>query len=221
MTAWSFLDSFAAEALFGFWRTYSTLDQTITSEGRTNLPAPRRLMFTHTDDQKWRDYSKMNTFLCKSVFPSMSYEFASEFEDRVDSGRAYLYDRVVFTDRAASLRGAQFAVTWRTAAEAFTLEGSPYWWSPVRRNLLEFVGGTSEAVLSPHDLEVPVITYVSRQDWGRRMLIKEDHEVLVKELERLQKEYGYEVNIVSMDKLSRDEQIRLAARTTVSSVSAK
>lgn len=151
----------------------------------------------------------------------MSYEFASEFEDRVDSGRAYLYDRVVFTDRAASLRGAQFAVTWRTAAEAFTLEGSPYWWSPVRRNLLEFVGGTSEAVLSPHDLEVPVITYVSRQDWGRRMLIKEDHEVLVKELERLQKEYGYEVNIVSMDKLSRDEQIRLAARTTVSSVSAK
>lgn len=152
-------------------------------------------MFTHTDDQKWRDYSKMNTFLCKSVFPSMSYEFSGEFADRVDSGRAYLYDRVVFTDRAAALRGAQFAVTWRTAAEAFTLEGSPYWWSPVRRNLLEFVGGTSEAVLSPHDLERPVITYVSRQDWGRRMLIKEDHEVLVKELERLRDEHGYEVSL--------------------------
>jgi hypothetical protein len=150
-------------------------------------------MFTRTDDQKWRDYSHMNTFLCKSVFPSMSYEFAAEFQDRVNSGRAYLYDRVVFTDRAAALRGPHFATTWRTAAEAYSLPASPYWWSPVRRNLLEFVGEMSDAVLHPIDLETPVITYVSRQDWGRRMLIKEDHEVLVKELNRLHDEHGYEV----------------------------
>jgi hypothetical protein len=154
-------------------------------------------MFTHTDPTGWRDYSQMNTFLCKSIFPSMSYEYANEFQDRTAADRVYLYDRVVFTDRAAALRGPQFAVTWRTASEAFTLEGSPYWWSPVRRNLLEFVGGMSEAVLHPLDLETPVITYVSRQDWGRRMLIKEDHEVLVKELNRLHEEHGYEVGFSS------------------------
>jgi hypothetical protein len=117
-----------------------------------------------------------------------------------------------------------------------SLPGSPYWWSPVRKNLLEFVG-VPESSLHPSDLETPVITYVSRQDWGRRMLIKEDHEKLVNELNSLHEKYGYEVsewmksdrgkywftsvlplqvNIVSMDKLSRDEQIRLAARTTVS-----
>lgn len=146
----------------------------------------------------------------------MAYEFENDFQDRAESGRAFLYDRVVFADRAAALRGPQCAVTWRTASEAFTLGGSPYWWSPVRRNLLEFIGGTSEAVLKPVDLETPVITYVSRQEWGRRMLRKEDNDVLEKELMRLHDEHGYEVNIVSMDLLTRDEQIRLAARTTVS-----
>jgi hypothetical protein len=61
----------------------------------------------------------------------------------------------------------------------------------------------------------PVITYISRQDWGRRMLIREDHEKLVEELYNLRDNYGYEVNVVSMDKLSRVEQLQLAARTTV------
>lgn len=206
---------FAAELLFGMWRTYATLDQNIRSNGITRLPSPRRMMFTHTKALEWRDYSKMNTFLAKSVFPSMSYEFADEFEDRKEAGRGYVYDRVVFADRAAALRGAQFAHTWRTASEAFTLNGSPYWWSPVRRNLLEFVG-VPETTLHPSDSATPVITYVSRQEWGRRMLKKQDHEALVTALNELQQKHGYEVNIVSMDKLSRDEQIRLAARTTVS-----
>jgi hypothetical protein len=40
----------------------------------------------------------------------------------------------------------------------------------------------------------PVITYVSRQDWGRRMLIKEDHEGLVTELKKLEEKYGWEVS---------------------------
>jgi hypothetical protein len=64
----------------------------------------------------------------------------------------------------------------------------------------------------------PVITYISRQDWGRRMLIQEDHERLVEELYKLRDQYGYEVNVVSMDKLTRAEQIALAARTTVRAV---
>ncbi len=61
----------------------------------------------------------------------------------------------------------------------------------------------------------PVITYISRQDWGRRMLIQQDHDKLVEELYKLRDEYGYEVNVVSMDKLSPVEQLRLAGRTTV------
>ncbi len=150
-------------------------------------------MFSHADGPKWRDYSGMNTFLTKSIFPSMSYEYTQEFKDRTDAARAFVFDRLIFADRAAALRGPQFAHTWRTAAEAFTLPGSPYWWSPVRRNLLDFVGELPESVFAAGDVGTPVITYVSRQEWGRRMLRKEDHEVLVKELNLLKAKYGYEV----------------------------
>ena len=47
------------------------------------------------------------------------------------------------------------------------------------------------------------------------MLIQRDHEKLVEELNKLRDRYGYEVNVVSMDKLSPFEQLQPAGRTTV------
>lgn len=203
------------------------------------------MIFTHTPATKWNDYAKMNSFLLRAIFPSMSYEYKTDFVDRADTQRAFVMERVVFADRAAAFRGPHFQTTWRTAAEAHSMPGSKSWWAPVRRNLLEFVGGGDETftdvdelgldleTAEEEELEIEqglqvsrhravdersskhVITYVSRQEWGRRMLKKEDNEVLERELKELEKKHGYEVNIVSMDKMSRDEQIRLAARTTV------
>jgi hypothetical protein len=284
---------FAAELLFGIWRTYSSLDPSINAAGATQLPAPARVIFPFVNAGRWNDYAKMNSFLVRAIFPSISFEYRNDWNDRIDTERPFKFDRVVIADRAAAFRGPEFAKTWRTASEAATLGGSRYWWAPVRRNLLEFVGsgtkgkeeinladygvgiedydseeyGAKEvSVLDEDDIKdepiarrgkgkqappakkgaiarggdkrgkpgkrggaqkeraeaqkswtpsTPVITYVSRQDWGRRMLRKKDHEVLVKELENLEKKYGWEVNIVAMDKLTRDEQIRLAARTTI------
>ncbi|OCF34056.1 hypothetical protein I316_04403 [Kwoniella heveanensis BCC8398] len=211
---------FAAELLLGLWRTYASLDPTINAQGVTHLPSPSRMMMPHVGAGKWNDYAKMNSFLSRAIFPSMSYEYMNDFLDRADTARAFVFERVVFADRAAAFRGPEFGKTWRTASEAVTLPASKYWWSPVRKNLLEFVGGGSGDIeLSPGEIGLgmgkPVITYVSRQEWGRRMLKKEGHDSLVKELKELEKKYGWEVNIVSMDKLTRDEQIRLAARTTI------
>ncbi|WVR05900.1 hypothetical protein IAU60_002926 [Kwoniella sp. DSM 27419] len=253
---------FAAELLVGLWRTYASLDPTINAQGVTHLPSPSRMMMPNVGAGKWNDYAKMNSFLSRAIFPSMSYEYQTDFLDRTDTARAFVFERVVFADRAAAFRGPEFGKTWRTAAEAVTLPASKYWWSPVRKNLLEFVGGggngeldmagdvglgvgierpeagdnidlialeEEEGAMAEEKEEAleklriekqakmgkPVITYISRQDWGRRMLKKEGHESLVKELRELEKKYGWEVNIVSMDKLTRDEQIRLSARTTI------
>ena len=222
----SLIFSFAAELLVGLWRTYSSLDPSIAASGHTHLPSPSRMIFPHTAAGKWNDYAKMNSFLSRAIFPSMSYEYSNDFLDRTDTGRAFLFERVVFADRAAAFRGPEFQQTWRTASEAVTLHASRYWWAPLRRNLLEFVGGAGGASLTdeivgvgldeepnPSELDVealeaeegaiaaekeeehpvdkwthtgkPVITYVSRQTWGRRMLIKEDHDELVKELQAL------------------------------------
>ena len=253
--------SFAAELLVGLWRTYSSLDPTITPSGDTQLPPPSRMILPHVQAGKWNDYAKMNSFLSRAIFPSMSYEYENDFLDRADTARSFLFERVVFVDRAAAFRGEEFRKTWRTASEAMKIDASRYWWSPIRKNLIEFVGGAGgttemsgdvglgvgvEQDDTPSELDVveleeeegalaeemkerleelrkakqahsgkPVITYISRQEWGRRELLQRDHDELVKELNDLEKKYGWEVNVVSMDKIHRDEQIRLAARTTV------
>ena len=233
--------SFAAEMLVGLWRTYASLDPTITPAGITHLPSPSRMMMPHVPAGKWNDYAKMNSFLFRAIFPAMSFEYQNDFLDRTDTQRAFVFDRVVFADRAAAFRGPEFQRTWRTSSEAITLQASRYWWAPVRKNLLDFVGGVGEEGYKEYgqegwsvgmevepnpvdeedvealeaeeealkgatngrlkDVEVekgrkkgkPVVTYVSRQEWGRRMLIKEDHEEFVKELEELERKYGWEV----------------------------
>lgn len=96
-------------------------------------------------------------------------------------------------------------------AIANKIPASPNWWLPVRRNVLKFAGASSESILADPK---PVITYISRQGRGRS-LVQEDHDGLVEALKGLETRYGWEVNIAIMEKYSKLEQLRLAARTTV------
>ena len=202
----------SAELFFGLWRTYSILDPEITADGRTTLPPPRRIIMSHVPNGEWRDYAAMNQWVTRGAFPSVSLEYEEDWADRASMAHPFLLERAVFADRAAATNSPNFALTQRSNAELFKLSASPHWWSTIRNNLIEFAGGNAQA----HGGKV--ITYISRQEWGRRMLLPEDHDRLVKALQGLQDQHGYEVNIVSMDKLSRQEQFRLAGRTTVSPV---
>ncbi|CCM05354.1 uncharacterized protein FIBRA_07568 [Fibroporia radiculosa] len=207
----------SAELFFGFWRAYSSLDPSIPPTGETTLPAPRRMIFPSLDANNWRDYAAMNQWVLRSAFPSISMEFMNDWKERIIMGRTFVLDRVVLADRAAAMYGDNFLRTQRTAANAFALPGSVNWWSTIRNNVVGFAGlAEMGGAMSVQGVaRTPVITYISRQGWGRRMLIEEDHERLVRELYGLRDQYGYEVNIVSMDKLSRIEQFQLAGRTTI------
>jgi hypothetical protein len=207
------------------------------------------MVFPNVPAGKWNDYAKMNSFISRAIFPSMSFEYETDFADRVDTARAFVYERVVFADRAAAFRGPEFQQTWRTTSEAVTLKASRYWWTPIRKALLEFVGASPAATIdeimgvgheeaeTPEidlvaleeeegDLEEereqrlekqrlakqakigkPVITYVSRQEWGRRMLLPEGHDSLVKELKELEEKYGWEVSGVSLDDWWKADQV--------------
>ena len=200
--------------MFGFWRTYSSLDPSITSSGNTTLAPPRRLFFVHISADHWRDYASLNQWVLRGAFPSIALEFSGDWAVRKQTGRLFVFDRVILADRAAAMKGSNFLRTDRTASEPFALPGSVYWWNTVRGNVIEAAGLNRDTGYGTRS--TPVITYVSRQEWGRRMLIQKDHERLVAELYKLRDTYGYEVNVVSMDKLSRKEQFQLAARTTVS-----
>ncbi|KAI0674124.1 hypothetical protein C8Q78DRAFT_966787 [Trametes maxima] len=207
----------SAELFFGFWRTYSSLDPTIPPSGETTLPAPRRLIFPHIDAANWRDYAAMNQWVLRTAFPSISMEFMNDWKERVALGHPFVLDRVVLADRAAAMNGEMFLRTQRTAANAFSLPGSVNWWTTIRNNVVGFSTLDENAgAMSVGGVPTrPVITYISRQGWNRRMLIQADHDRLVQELYRLRDTYGYEVNVVEMDKLTRIEQFHLAARTTI------
>jgi hypothetical protein len=201
----------SAELFFGFWRTYSSLDPSISANGSSSLPALRRIWFAHADADHWRDYASMNQWVLRSAFPSVTAEYSADWQDRAELGRPIILDRVVFSDRSAAMRGETFQRTGRTASEAFALPGGVHWWNIIRDAVTKFSGLDDD-----FDKEsTPVITYISRQEWGRRTLIQEDHEKLVEELYKIRDKYGVEVNVVSMDKLSHAEQLTLAARTTI------
>ncbi|KAH9855649.1 hypothetical protein C2E23DRAFT_866735 [Lenzites betulinus] len=207
----------SAELFFGFWRTYSSLDPIIPPSGETSLPAPRRLIFSHLDAANWRDYAAMNQWVLRSSFPSITTEFMDDWKERAALGRVFVFDRVVLGDRAAAMNGEMYLRTQRTAANAFSLPGSVNWWTTIRNNVVGFssLDENAGAMSVAGVITKPVITYISRQGWNRRMLIQADHDRLVSELYRLRDTYGYEVNVVEMDKLTRIEQFSLAARTTI------
>ncbi|KAF8630885.1 hypothetical protein AX17_005243 [Amanita inopinata Kibby_2008] len=203
----------SAELWFGLWRTYSTLDTSITASGNTTLPAARRLLFNHLDAFHWRDYSSMNEWVVRSSFPGVTMEFIDDWRDRAEMNTAWVFDRVVVADRSAAMLAYNYARYQRTAAVPFALPGAVNWWMAIRDNVVQFTG--IDAMVGGGTMGMPVITYISRQSWGRRMLVPEHHEKLVKELRKLRETYGWEVNVIEAEKLSRVEQIRLAARTTI------
>ncbi|KAF9013356.1 hypothetical protein BDQ17DRAFT_1404874 [Cyathus striatus] len=172
--------------------------------GNTSLPAVRHLFFPRLDNFHWRDYASMNEWVVRSSFPGVTMEFVDDWRDRIEMGSAFVFDRVLVADRSA-------AMAYSSTSNG--LAGSVNWWMPIRNNVVMMAG--MEPQVGGGTTSTPVITYISRQEWGRRMLIQKDHEKLVEQLYKLRDEYGYEVNIVVAEHMSRVEQIRLAARTTI------
>jgi hypothetical protein len=159
--------------------------------------------------------------------------------------RAWHFDSVLLADRSAAFKGRICgSVNQRTASEAYEPmweQGKlkPGWWEPVRREVLRF-SGVEDAILdlgnriekrasendklkkvgqetlsTPFEMDEAVITYISRQG-ARRHLIPEDHDELVEALSELSARRGYELNIIQAENLTKDEQLEIMARTTVS-----
>lgn len=211
---------FTANIIFELWRTYTALGSTVTPNRYTALPAPARLLFRNVANTEWRDYANMNQWVMDGAFPSIGMGFEEDWTDRAAMHVPFVFDHIVISDRSARYEGDWSNNGWWSSTPASELRGVKDWWMPIRSSMLSFSGLEAEFITGPTlgerlDNSKLVITYVSRQGGGRRMLRPEDHETLVKELHMLRARHGYEVNIVSMEKLSRAEQMQLAGRTTI------
>ncbi|KAG8997402.1 hypothetical protein FRB94_007679 [Tulasnella sp. JGI-2019a] len=236
---------FVAETFFGLWMMFASMDPNINVRGNTILPAPARVMFPHHEDKEWRDYSKFNHWVLHGVFPALSTESAQDWEGRTSmttsTAKAFRFTNVVLADRSASMRGAICpGKTNRIASEAWEVVkdiNSQWWWEPVRRSALRFAGvdravmdlpvmwdgvwtGGRDVAADTRALSLAleampiVISYIVRSS-TRRSLVAEDHRNLVQSLRQLCDVKGWELNIVHAEQLSREEQVQLAAKTTV------
>lgn len=246
---------FAAELLLGVWRTYASLGRAFGPDGTTTLPAPARAWFIRHTEQTWRDKPRFNSAILWSAFPSMSVLYQDDWADikrSTSSGleKAYIFPRAILADRSAAFRGQHTASTSRTVASAMQVgDPGPWWWEPVRRQVLRFAGVQEDVLdislegygaVDPANLSTdpdlvkeltppareplsslkemgkqPLVTYISRQS-SRRRLTPDSHKDLVKALEAHSKANGWELMVVEAEKLSKEEQLQLAARTTVS-----
>ncbi|KIO18416.1 hypothetical protein M407DRAFT_31920 [Tulasnella calospora MUT 4182] len=229
---------FTAETLFSLWRAYSSLDLSISPYGETRLPQPRRFIAPHIPTSRWRDYANLNQYILHAAFPSTGVEFQGDWVDRAETLRPYFFDRIVLGDRIAARNAGSGKGRANTGKEgegidkavfqADKMPKSPHWWMPIRNNVVTFAAGEDADALVMAEKKKrqeysglttttpPVITYVTRQQWGKRMLRDSDHTALVDKLHELKRDNkDWEVNVVQLEELSREEQIRLAARTTV------
>ena len=206
-------------------------------------------------ENTWRDKPRFNSAILWSAFPSISVLYQDDWADikrSTSSGleKAYIFPRAILADRSAAFRGQNTASTSRTVASAIHVgDPGPWWWEPVRRQVLRFAGVEEDVLdislegygaVDPAKLSTdpdlvkeltppardplstlkgmgrrPLVTYISRQS-SRRRLTEESHKELVKALESHAKANDWELLVVEAEKMTKEEQLQLAARTTVS-----
>ncbi|KAK7033150.1 hypothetical protein R3P38DRAFT_2921039 [Favolaschia claudopus] len=203
----------------------------------TSVPFINRAIFIHSDVNGLRDAPGFNGYFLRAVFPSMTVEVSIDWIDRVNAttntkiDRAWHFPLVLFTDRSAAFRSPICgAYTQRTAAEAWMLMAKAgkidligNWWASIRDTLSRYAG--SAPTDDPPSATLPdsqniIITYINRQG-TRRHLRDEDNLALVAAIEQMverknrQGTKKWEFNNVHAERITLDEQIRFAAKTTI------
>ncbi|KAF8644907.1 hypothetical protein AX16_008190 [Volvariella volvacea WC 439] len=218
--------------LFALWRMYTSLDPSIDSLGRTILPPPHRLILPHTrtfsdpdppPEKHWIERARSDTgfhpYLLKAAFPHLTVMYQEDWEDYHLMQVPYVFERLVVADRAAAEDELQLGQP--SYSPPFELEGSDYWWEPIRKTLSPYFdvnepegsgwGGWGRG-------KGNVVTYLHSQTLDASMrLDSEDHRRLIEALEKLGKSYGYEIHIISADDLQTDwsDRLKTIVRSTV------
>ncbi|KDR80331.1 hypothetical protein GALMADRAFT_61700 [Galerina marginata CBS 339.88] len=203
--------------LFALWRAYSSLDRTIDETGLTKLPPPQRLIFPHNRffvdqnppfDEYWIRRARVDTgfhpYLSKAALPQLTVQYLEDWEDYQKMEVPFVYERLVIADRTVASKAAPEDLP--VYSTAFDLDASEHWWEPVRRNLAQYVG---EYEVKPKAKKV--VTYLHTQSQRGPKLSSDDHENLVKALEKMTNYQGYELHVVSTQTSETDWVDRMTA----------
>ncbi|KZO92606.1 hypothetical protein CALVIDRAFT_504210 [Calocera viscosa TUFC12733] len=228
----------AAELLFATERMLTNFDPNPSPDGRVLAPSPDRIIFPYCNEDGFSDGPRFNQFFLPAMWPSITPMFKPTYDQLADLVRtpykAYRFPVVLLIDRSAAFRGEATGSTARTPAGPWMLGGGEYgtggegrnqfWYESARRRVATFAGVPQRVLdmglramdpqLVEGERDAPVITYISRQR-SRRRLVEDDHRRLVAALDEMCKKKGWVLDVVHAEELSREEQLRRAARTVV------
>ena len=205
-------------------RTYSSLDTEINADGATTLAFPSRIAYPripyftdpqpiwHGDGsdeliQRTRSDIGLSHSLIKSLLPFTGITYQRDWLDLHESEVPYVLERVVIADYGAATQASAGDELPYWSAPFKDLEASKNWWEPLRSGL--------SRVMRIAENSDEVVTYISRQDVESGPTLKpEDHDVLVKELERLARDTKCLVEVVSYS-APWQEKLSAILRSTV------
>ncbi|KAF7349429.1 hypothetical protein MSAN_01732800 [Mycena sanguinolenta] len=200
------------EIILGAWRVYSHI---LLSSPSSPLPFPRRFILPFISDDKWRDKAGMDGPLMRAAFPDVPIEQAGYWDDLRKLGKTVVFSRVMLVNRSAAHKHPFGGVWYKMIAGAMNVTAPHDFWAPIRASLLRNVlapGLIPDSTQDPPSL--PLVTYISRQGTGRRLLAA-DHNALVDALKELEVEGLCEVQIAVLERMTLAEQIELVARSLI------
>ncbi|KAJ6588930.1 hypothetical protein B0H19DRAFT_1013958 [Mycena capillaripes] len=210
--------------LLALWRIYSSLDPEIGSDGSTKLAPPRRLLYPyygfftdanpeHNDvtTRRQRVVNGIHPELVKAAFPFLTVMYYADWEDYHMMEVPFVIERLVVADRTAAHHGTQEHDP--IYAPPFKMDRvSEYWWEPIRRSLATYFEVYGE------NAPKKAVTYVHRQSQPNGLRLSDaDHSALVSALQKMERDYGYEVHIVSNidEEMSWSDRLRAIVRSSV------
>ena len=113
----------------------------------------------------------------RAALGAISLEFKDDWDSRMNTGEPFVLEHVVLGDRAAWHLGP----FWKSPKTQFPLATRDHWWDPIRELVTTFAGPGDRP---SNTTQKPLITYISRQNTGRRLKEK-DHHTLLAELQLL------------------------------------
>ena len=130
-------------------------------------------------------------YLAKAAFPHLTMLYYEDWEDYHNMAVPFFFERLVVADRQAA--GYSTNPEQPIFSLPFDLEASKNWWEPVRRTLALYFDAYYEKAK-----DKKVITYLHRQfESTGPKLVSEDHDALVRALQKLGRSRGYVVHVVS------------------------
>lgn len=139
--------------------------------------------------------------------PSTGVLYYHDFLDLHESEFPYVLTRVVIADREAATKASSGDGLPYWLAPFKELTASKNWWEPVR-------SGLSRAMRVAENSDEVSVTYITRQDVESGPTLKpEDHDVLVKELEKLARNTKCTVKIVPHSAPWQDKLLAILGST--------